>query len=80
MSLLEGILKRLRNLQEDPKNNERYFEINGKKKCKVSYIRNTSSYELKIFNVQGGNGTYQFDDIDMTAIEIYDLLQSEKEQ
>jgi len=79
MSLLEGILMRLKNLQEDPTNNERYFEVNGKKKCKVSYFNNSQSYELKIFNDNGNSGTFQFDDMDMAAIEIFDLLQGEKE-
>ncbi|NCU17096.1 DUF1797 family protein [Pallidibacillus pasinlerensis] len=77
MSLLEGILSRLKNMQEAEEDTERYFEQNGVRKCKVNYYTKTNSFELKVYNKDGKTDTFQFDDIDMTAIEIYELLQPE---
>ena len=77
MSLLEGILSRLKNMQEAEEDSERYFEQNGVRKCKVNYFAKTNSFELKVNNKDGKTDAFQFDDIDMTAIEIYELLQPE---
>jgi uncharacterized protein YkuJ len=78
MSLLEGILTRLKNMQEAAEDSERYFEQNGVRKCKVNYFNKTNSYELKIYNQDGKPDAFQFDNIDMAAIEIFDLLQNEE--
>lgn len=77
MSLLEGILTRLKNMQEREEDSERYFEQNGVRKCKVNYFAKTNSFELKIYNPDGKTDAFQFDNIDMAAIEIFDLLQNE---
>lgn len=77
MSMLDGILSRLKNMQESGEDAERFFEQNGVKKCKVSYFSKSNSFELKIFNEDGKTDAYQFDNIDMVAIEIFDLLQTE---
>ncbi|WAA11118.1 DUF1797 family protein [Fervidibacillus albus] len=78
MSLLEGILIRLKNMQESGSEQERYFEQNGETKCKVTYSQKTDTFELKIFNKDGKTDTFQFDNIDMATIEIFDLLQNEE--
>jgi len=77
MSLLEGILTRLKSMQEKSEDSERYFEKNGVKLCKVSYFAKTNSFELKIYNEDGKSNAFQFDNIDMVAIEIFDILQNE---
>ncbi len=77
MSLLQGILSRLYSMKEKGEDQERFFEQNGVKKCKVSYNAKTDSFELKIYNKDGGTNTFQFDNIDMVAIEIFDLLEQE---
>ena len=40
--------------------------------CVVKYNRYTESFELEEHD---SNQTYQFDDLDLVAIEIYELLQ-----
>ncbi|MCU9612270.1 YkuJ family protein [Caldibacillus lycopersici] len=75
MSLLEGILSRLKSMQESEEDTERFFEQNGVKKCKVAFYQKTKSFELKIYNEDGKTDAFQFDNIDMVAIEIFDLLQ-----
>ncbi|WP_033829366.1 DUF1797 family protein [Bacillus andreraoultii] len=77
MSLLEGILSRLKTMQDAAEDSERYFEQNGVRKCKVNFYTKTNSFELKIYNEDGKADAFQFDNIDMAAIEIFDLLQSE---
>jgi uncharacterized protein YkuJ len=79
MSQLQGILTRLKNLQEQSKENEsaeRFFEIDGVKKCQVTYFSKTEMFELEVFSDKGKSSKYQFDNIDMIAIEVFDLLQS----
>lgn len=78
MSLLEGILSRLKTMQDGAEDSERYFEQNGIRKCKVNFYTKTNSFELKIYNEDGKADAFQFDNIDMAAIEIFDLLQSEE--
>ncbi|RFU63449.1 YkuJ family protein [Peribacillus glennii] len=79
MSQLQGILTRLKNLQEQAKETEsaqRFFEIDGEKKCQVTYFSKTEMFELEVFNEKTKSSKYQFDNIDMITIEIFDLLQS----
>jgi len=75
MSLLQGILSRLSNMQEKKEDQERYFEKNGVKKCKVTYNAKNDSFELQIYNEDGSTDNFQFDNIDMVAIEIFDLME-----
>ena len=77
MSQLQGILTRLKNLQDQAKETEqaqRFFEVEGVKKCQVTYFNKTETFELEVFNDKSKSSKYQFDNIDMIAIEIFDLL------
>ncbi|AMM92293.1 YkuJ family protein [Peribacillus simplex] len=79
MSQLQGILTRLKSLQEQAKESEsaqRFFEIDGVKKCQVTYFSKTEMFELEVYSDKGKSAKYQFDNIDMITIEIFDLLQS----
>ncbi|NSL50703.1 YkuJ family protein [Calidifontibacillus erzurumensis] len=80
MSLLHGILKRLMTLQEDHQNNEpkqRFFEKNGEKKCSVKYFDNTKMFELEVYQPGEKPKTYQFDNIDMVAIDVFEIMTAE---
>lgn len=71
-SVLTGIIQRLEvMLNSDEEVEVRRFEIEGIEKCIVSYYPKEESFELK--DTQRGT-TYRFDDIDLVAIEIYELL------
>jgi len=77
MSQLQGIITRLVNLQEQAKETEtaqRFFEIDGVKKCQVTYYIKTAMFELEVFDEKGKASKYQFDNIDMITIEIFDIL------
>lgn len=77
MSLLQGILTRLVSLKEQAANGEvaqRYFEVNGERKCSVKYFEKSDTYELEVYQPGEKPQTYQFDNIDMVAIEIYDMI------
>ncbi|MFJ7638781.1 YkuJ family protein [Peribacillus sp. NPDC097264] len=79
MSQLQGILTRLKSLQEQAKESEsaqRFFEIDGVKKCQVTYFSKTEMFELEVYSDKGKSSKYQFDNVDMITIEIFDLLQS----
>ncbi len=78
MSQLQGILTRLKNLQEQANGGEpaqRFFEVNGERKCQVTYNPKTATYELEVYNEKEKPKRYQFDNVDMIAIEIFDLIQ-----
>lgn len=78
MSLLQGILTRLKNLQEQATGGEptqRFFEVNGEKKCQVTFHPKTETFELEVYNEKEKPKRYQFDNIDMITIEIFDLIQ-----
>lgn len=67
------IIRRLEVMREDSGEVEvRRFEKDGVEKCVVRYLKATESFELEETSV---NQTYQFDDIDLVAIEVYELLQ-----
>ena len=77
MSQLQGILTRLKNLQEQAKETEsaqRFFEIDGVKICQVTYFSKTDMFELEVYSEKGKSSKYQFDNIDMITIEIFDLV------
>ena len=78
MSQLQGIITRLKNLQELANGGEpvqRFFEVNGVKKCQVIYHPKTETFELEVYQEKGKPKRYQFDNIDMVTLEIYDLIQ-----
>lgn len=78
MSQLQGILTRLKNLQEQSTGGEpaqRYFEVNGERKCQVTFHPKTETFELEVYNEKEKPKRYQFDNIDMITIEIFDLIQ-----
>ncbi|AGK52897.1 MAG: hypothetical protein K0S25_1130 [Bacillus sp. (in: firmicutes)] len=78
MSQLQGILTRLKNLQDQANGGEpaqRFFEVNGERKCQVTYNPKTATYELEVYNEKEKPKRYQFDNVDMIAIEIFDLIQ-----
>ncbi|MEG9296472.1 DUF1797 family protein [Mangrovibacillus sp. Mu-81] len=76
MSQLLGIIQRLKTLQEQGEQGEtqqRFFEYNGKKVCEVKYLPKQDTFEIEVMNEKGSS--FPFDNIDITAIEIYELLQ-----
>jgi uncharacterized protein YkuJ len=82
MSQLLGIIQRLKTLQDGTDTGEtqqRFFEVNGKKLCQVKYFSNTDTFELEVYTDDKKTNKFPFDDIDITAIEIFELLQEEKE-
>ncbi|MBA2870619.1 uncharacterized protein YkuJ [Anoxybacillus calidus] len=79
MSQLLGIIKRLMSMQEQQVSGneppQRHFEVNGEKKCSVTYQGKTDTFVLEVYEKGGKTKYYQFDNIDMIAIEIFELLQ-----
>lgn len=71
-SVLSGIIQRLTSMTLSENDIEvRRFEVDGNEKCQVSYHAESESFEM---TDRETNATYQFDDIDLVAIEIYELL------
>lgn len=78
MSQLQGIITRLKSLQEQGNGGEspqRFFEVNGERKCQVTYHPKTETFELEVYQEKEKPKRYQFDNIDMITIEIFDLIQ-----
>ncbi|MCH1623959.1 YkuJ family protein [Ferdinandcohnia quinoae] len=76
-SQLQGIITRLLSLQENANGGEppqRFFEVNGERKCSVKYFNKNETFELEVYQQGEKPKTYQFDNIDMIAIEIFDLI------
>ncbi|MBS4749492.1 DUF1797 family protein [Granulicatella sp. zg-ZJ] len=72
-SQLAAIIRRLEAMVEDTSDVEtRRFEKDGVEKCVVRYNHETESFELE---ETGTNQPYQFDELDLVAIEIFELLQ-----
>lgn len=73
-SQLVAIIRRLEAMQEstDSEVQVRRFEKEGHESCLVSYDSKAGTYEMEDV---GDHSVYQFDDIDLIAIEIYELLQ-----
>lgn len=73
-SQLVAIIKRLEAMMEATDNEiqVRRFEREGVEKCIVSYDSSTETFELTETDTQQN---YQFDNIDIVAMEIYDLIQ-----
>ncbi|GIN37720.1 YkuJ family protein [Heyndrickxia sporothermodurans] len=81
MSQLLGIIQRLKAMQDAKDTGEiqqRRFEVNGKTLCQVKFFPATDTFELEEYDEDKKVNKYQFDDIDITAIEIFDLVQEEK--
>lgn len=73
-SQLVAIIKRLEAMTEATDNEiqVRRFERESVEKCTVTYDKITDTFELTESNAQQ---SYQFDNIDIVAMEIYDLIQ-----
>lgn len=73
ISQLGAIIRRLEAMKEDSNDIEiRRFEKEGVEKCVVRYKHATESFELE---ETGTNQPYEFDNLDLVAIEIFELLQ-----
>lgn len=78
LSQLQGILTRLKNLQEQATGSEptqRFFEVNGERKCQVTYHPKNETFELEVYNDKEKPKRYQFDNVDMITIEVFELIQ-----
>ena len=73
-SQLTAIIRRLDAMIEDQDNETqvRRFEKNGEERCLITYDAKSETFELE---ERATNQVYKFDDIDLVAIEIYELLQ-----
>lgn len=72
-SQLSAIIRRLEVMMDDNGEIEvRRFEKEGKERCVVKYDKDNKMFELE---EHATDQTYQFDDLDLVAIEIYELLQ-----
>ena len=72
-SRLEAIITRLKAMLSDDSEIEvRRFEKEGVEKCIVRFNKEPESFELEDLTI---NETFQFDDIDLVAMEIYELIQ-----
>ncbi|MGO3732024.1 MAG: YkuJ family protein [Vagococcus sp.] len=73
-SQLVAILKRLSAMVEsnDSEVQVRRFEREGEEKCIVTFDSSNEMFEL---TETGSQQVYQFDDIDLVALEIFELLQ-----
>jgi len=71
-SVLTGIIQRLEAMTNTANETEvRRFELDGVEKCQVAYITESDAFEM----TESETGTvFRFDDIDLVAIEIFDLL------
>ncbi|MGX7199891.1 YkuJ family protein [Enterococcus nangangensis] len=72
-SQLVAIIKRLEAMTEaqDSEVQVRRFEKEGVEKCLVTYDSTTNTFELTESDT---HQSYQFDNIDLVAMEIYDLI------
>ncbi|GER68118.1 hypothetical protein BpJC7_27740 [Weizmannia acidilactici] len=78
MSQLLGIIQRLQAMQEAKDTGEvqqRRFEVNGKTLCQVKFFPQNGTFELEVYDGQKHANKYQFDDLDIAAIEIFDIVQ-----
>lgn len=72
-SQLVAIIKRLEAMVEakDSEVQVRRFEKDGVEKCLVTYDSETATFEL---TESDETESYQFDNIDLVAMEIFDLI------
>ncbi|MBS4177301.1 YkuJ family protein [Lederbergia citrea] len=81
MSQLISIIQRLQTMQNAEEHEEvqqRLFEVNGKTLCQVKYFPASGTFEVEEYDKDNNKQKYQFDDIDIAAIEIFDIVQEEK--
>ena len=73
-SQLVGIIRRLEAMLEDTESEVqvRRFEKEGNERCVITYDAKTGTFELLETSTQQ---VYQFDDVDLVAMEIFELLQ-----
>lgn len=71
-SVLTGIIQRLETMTKATEETEvRRFELDGIEKCQVAYIPSEDAFEM----TESSTGTvFRFDNVDLVAIEIFDLL------
>jgi uncharacterized protein YkuJ len=78
MSMLSGILSRLNQLktinEEGNEPNQRFFEIDGEKKCSVKYFQHNSTFEVEVYQAGEKPKVFQYDNIDIAAIDIFDVI------
>lgn len=74
-SELTAIIRRLEAMQEDSDGEVqvRRFEKDGEERCLITYDGKAGIYELE---ERATKQIYRFDDIDMVAMEIFELLQA----
>lgn len=80
MSKLLGIIQRLQNMQNMNEHDDvpqRQFEVKGRVVCQVKYFESNGTFEVEEYD-KDEKKTYQFDDIDAAAIEIFDMVQEEE--
>ena len=71
-SVLNGILQRLEAMTHTENEVEvRRFELEGVEKCQVAYVKDNDTFELT--DNESGS-VFQYDDIDLVAIEIFEML------
>lgn len=83
MSQLVSIIQRLQTMQNNGDQEDvpqRLFEVNQKVLCQVKYLPASHTYEVEEYSKDRDKQKYQFDDIDMAAIEIFEMIQEEKER
>lgn len=81
MSQLLSIIQRLQSMQNAEAQDDvpqRLFEVNGKTLCQVKFFPATNMFEVEEYDKDQNKQKYQFDDIDMAAIEIFEVVQEEK--
>lgn len=73
-SQLVGIIRRLEAMLEDTESEVqvRRFEKEGNERCIITYDAKTETFELLETATQQ---VYQFDDVDLVAMEIFEVLQ-----
>lgn len=78
MSLLQGILTRLESLKEQATTGgevaQRFFEVEGVRKCSVKYFDKVDTFELEVYEPGEKPQVFQYDNIDLVAIEIFDMI------
>ncbi|MGO3169484.1 MAG: DUF1797 family protein [Bavariicoccus seileri] len=71
-SKLKEIISRIeKTMVADEPNRTRHFAHLGEEVCAVTYQPEENLFKLEDFKNQQ---TYQFDDIDLVAIEVYEIL------
>lgn len=70
-SQLVAIISRLDSMTKDSDITSRRFEKDGQQRCEVSYDAENQTFSMLETNT---HQRFEFDNIDLAAMEIYDLL------